>query len=806
MEKTNNFMEYFIILEKRAKYHLNKRYNKPLYYYDKKIINDILYNEKSHYVEIFKEYLIYEDNNEFLKKYYKSKEMTVKYQKILFFYDKYTKIYANYTALPESKYLYKNIKRKQKMINQMQNLDKNTKDEEEEEESNEDVSNTVFSSRVINSIYNKTSSTCKNNISQNSERSINDFLGKINIIENKMNKKNNIHKEGLNKGGLYDLLCIKPKTSIKNFIISSRHKESNNNKNKIIFESKNNITNNNSSSNLNINQNKISSSKILFISSMNSYMNKTKNHLVKNNGIVKNINKLFRNISNSKLNSTNILNYQKQKNSTNQLKNNQIKHNSNNITKENVNLTNINNYSTNLNNSHNNHIYNLSRTFLKYDKILLSSTSNSPKMLHQNMLSSPNNKKNISFKPENQKKELKKELKKEYNSKSTSKIFNTKIYQVKLLEKQKCNSFNHRKKKFNKNINNINDNNSKLNYFKKAKTYRNYTSKILSTTNNNTNSNKSKIQNNINKKLMFGIKYNSQRIVNAKSPINPITNYYFQSFLKNRKKNRSSLIKKKIINNFNIINNINDNSTQINIYTGKELYKSLHSHSNSIYNNSNFTPGNVSRSPSNGALKIKHKGNSNGLLNSPTYISKNKILEKKPKNNLYLKKMIYKKLIENEKSFITDRKITEGKLFEKLEYYKKICEKKSINNLSKNYNKRNINECTKGNDYKKLINKIFNKNSNSNKILKTKTYNNSPVRCKFNPKYLKNNKSPTNECSSPKIIQQNKANNSKEFNRKKLYQNYIISDLKEMKNIGIDDVHKLFLHSERNNNFKISFK
>ena len=54
--------------------------------------------------------------------------------------------------------MYKNIKRKQKMIDQMQNNDINS-EFEEDEESNEDISNTVFSSRVINSICKRTLST-----------------------------------------------------------------------------------------------------------------------------------------------------------------------------------------------------------------------------------------------------------------------------------------------------------------------------------------------------------------------------------------------------------------------------------------------------------------------------------------------------------------------------------------------------------------------------------------------------------------------------------------------------------------------
>lgn len=39
-------------------------------YYNVKIINDIIYNEQTHIVSVFKDYLIYDDISEFLKRFY----------------------------------------------------------------------------------------------------------------------------------------------------------------------------------------------------------------------------------------------------------------------------------------------------------------------------------------------------------------------------------------------------------------------------------------------------------------------------------------------------------------------------------------------------------------------------------------------------------------------------------------------------------------------------------------------------------------------------------------------------------------
>ena len=92
-----NNLKYIEKLEERARKELIKRYEKPSYFYNAKMINDILYNEKTHYVEMFKEYLLYEDYNEFLRQYYHKTLVKIKLTKILNFYEKYSKIFPNYT-------------------------------------------------------------------------------------------------------------------------------------------------------------------------------------------------------------------------------------------------------------------------------------------------------------------------------------------------------------------------------------------------------------------------------------------------------------------------------------------------------------------------------------------------------------------------------------------------------------------------------------------------------------------------------------------------------------------------------------
>ncbi len=55
-------------LKKRVKEKFNSEYRVTKNWYKIKVINDIIFNEKSLLVANFKEYLIYDDNSEFLKR------------------------------------------------------------------------------------------------------------------------------------------------------------------------------------------------------------------------------------------------------------------------------------------------------------------------------------------------------------------------------------------------------------------------------------------------------------------------------------------------------------------------------------------------------------------------------------------------------------------------------------------------------------------------------------------------------------------------------------------------------------------
>ena len=95
---------------------LRRKYDTTITYYNKKKINELIFNDSSLYTAKFKEYLLLEDENEFLRRYYKNSEIKKKLTTIFSFYANYSKIFPNYIIIPESKYMYKNIQKKQKMI------------------------------------------------------------------------------------------------------------------------------------------------------------------------------------------------------------------------------------------------------------------------------------------------------------------------------------------------------------------------------------------------------------------------------------------------------------------------------------------------------------------------------------------------------------------------------------------------------------------------------------------------------------------------------------------------------------------
>ena len=175
-------------------------------------IDEIINNEKSHLVAEFKDFLVLGDTGEFILKYYSKKDMSKIYKQILDYYDENLFIFPNYVALYESKYIYNNIQKKQKIIDIQEELNDNKnekKNEKKNKSSNE--KNKVFSVKEIESILNETDTSgikqyfgisennTENGIDKN-EKQIIELIDQINALEkNESNNKDNKNKKQENK-------------------------------------------------------------------------------------------------------------------------------------------------------------------------------------------------------------------------------------------------------------------------------------------------------------------------------------------------------------------------------------------------------------------------------------------------------------------------------------------------------------------------------------------------------------------------------------------------------------------------------
>ena len=148
--------------------------------YQKLLIKNIIYDDKRRLVSVFKEQLIINDISEYMKKFYKRKESRIKLRKYFELYDKYSRIFPNYTPLIESKYIYTNIHRKQKVIDLQQNTNKNNKIKNNKIIFNSDVYQSIVK---ISENFNKDIFGIDNNELNNSLIQINNIINNINKYE-----------------------------------------------------------------------------------------------------------------------------------------------------------------------------------------------------------------------------------------------------------------------------------------------------------------------------------------------------------------------------------------------------------------------------------------------------------------------------------------------------------------------------------------------------------------------------------------------------------------------------------------------
>ena len=236
---TNDELSYTYLLstEKRASSLKYENYNKVASSYNLLILDNLLSNGKCHIVALFKEFLIIDDNSEFLKRYYKIKESLPRIKKVAQYYYETSVIFPNYTPLFESKFIYKNIMKKQKIIDQIQELeDKKDKNKNKKKKDNKNYLNEkVFNDTAYNEILNQSESVLrivfglkkenvKLNIFNSDDEEQNDNINDIqNLIEQISQYENNKPETLINTTSKAKLkltipsLKNKPKLSIQNY-------------------------------------------------------------------------------------------------------------------------------------------------------------------------------------------------------------------------------------------------------------------------------------------------------------------------------------------------------------------------------------------------------------------------------------------------------------------------------------------------------------------------------------------------------------------------------------------------------------
>ena len=88
------------------------------------IINHLINNSSNHLVSLFKDYLIYDEMSEFLNRFYNKEEINQRLILITDYYAHSSRLYPNYSRLREGKYIYKNIEKKQRVIDLIEGSEK----------------------------------------------------------------------------------------------------------------------------------------------------------------------------------------------------------------------------------------------------------------------------------------------------------------------------------------------------------------------------------------------------------------------------------------------------------------------------------------------------------------------------------------------------------------------------------------------------------------------------------------------------------------------------------------------------------
>ena len=143
------------IIEHMSFIKLTAKYSANSYTYSNIIINKIILNQKCSALSKYKDLKLYNKGKEFFHRFYTKNELFLRLKKVCEFYEKYSKIFPNYICLYESKYIYKNIRRKQKMIDAVNKIKYENKKDDKVDKDNKYFDNEIFKGNVFTNEVNK---------------------------------------------------------------------------------------------------------------------------------------------------------------------------------------------------------------------------------------------------------------------------------------------------------------------------------------------------------------------------------------------------------------------------------------------------------------------------------------------------------------------------------------------------------------------------------------------------------------------------------------------------------------------------
>ena len=254
---------------------LCRKYYSFQYSYSSLCINNLIFNEKCRIVSRFKDFLIYDDDTEFLRLHFEKESLINTLFQVIDFYDKYNKVFPNYMILPENIYMYKNLRKKQKMIDENNRIklekEKNAKNNLENINSKEN--NLDFFDEKIKENINRqnnsmltlslTNTIISNYINYNDDKKNERKLENNSFMESNINNssisislysKRSLFNKNDNNNCLYDN-TLKSESSLENIINvlnNKKYKKININKNKTKHKKINiDIISNNNNNNYN---------------------------------------------------------------------------------------------------------------------------------------------------------------------------------------------------------------------------------------------------------------------------------------------------------------------------------------------------------------------------------------------------------------------------------------------------------------------------------------------------------------------------------------------------------------------------